>query len=262
VHPTHPFRALEDRFADRRDAGRRLGELLRARGAPTGSVVLALPRGGVPVGHEIAQALGAPLDVLVVRKLGVPWHEELAMGAIARGVRVLNDDVLLAAHVGRAELEEVTLREQAELERRERAYRGGRPPVDVTDAHVVVVDDGLATGATMRAAVSALRRLSPASITVAVPVGSAESLDEIGALADDVVFVHAPRWFRSVGEWYADFRPTTDAEVRALLDARPHAPPLPYAANARPEPGRIARHVDPAVALVRTHARPLAGARA
>jgi predicted phosphoribosyltransferase len=181
-------------------------------------VVLALPRGGVPVGYEVARALGAPLDVFVVRKLGLPGHPELAMGAIASGgVRVLNEDVLRSIAVSQAGIDAVTRTEQLELERRERAYRDGRPLVPIEGRVVILLDDGLATGSTMRAAVLAARRLQPARVVVAVPIGAWQTCQELRDGADDVVCAFTPEPFRAVGLWYADFSQTTDAEVRQLL---------------------------------------------
>ncbi|MFP5371942.1 MAG: phosphoribosyltransferase [Actinomycetes bacterium] len=211
------------RYADRQAAGTALGHRLRAAALPPAdTVVLGLPRGGVLVAAGVAQALAAPLDVLVVRKLGLPWQPELAMGAIAavgdavETVRV--ESVLAAASVDPETFEAVRERELAELRRREAAYRGGRPPVALTGRAVVVVDDGLATGATMRAAVVAVRRQAPSAVLAAVPVGS---LSACSALADDVdelVCLSAPPGFRAVGQAYADFSETSDAEVRAALD--------------------------------------------
>lgn len=206
------------RFADRLAAGRRLATALAAYKGQGDVVVLGLPRGGVPVAYEVARALGAPLDVFLVRKLGVPGHEELAMGAIASGgVRVLNEDVLEGLRIPPRVIEDVTDIEAAELERRERAYRGGRPPLDVRGRVVIVVDDGLATGSTMRAAVAALRRLEPARIVVAVPTGASETCAMLRDEADEVVCLTTPDPFHAVGLWYDDFRPTTDDQVRALL---------------------------------------------
>ncbi len=206
------------RFADRLAAGRRLATALAAYKGQGDVVVLGLPRGGVPVAYEVARALGAPLDVFLVRKLGVPGHEELAMGAIASGgVRVLNEDVLEGLRIPPRVIEDVTDIEAAELERRERAYRGGRPPFDVRGRVVIVVDDGLATGSTMRAAVAALRRLEPARIVVAVPTGASETCAMLRDEADEVVCLTTPDPFHAVGLWYDDFRPTTDDQVRALL---------------------------------------------
>ena len=187
------------------------------RGRPD-VVVLGLPRGGVPVAHEVAVALGAPLDVFVVRKLGVPGHAELAMGAIAPGgVRVLNDSVVRALGIPEAVIDEVARAEEAELERRARAYRGDRPPLDLAGRTVVVVDDGLATGATMRAAVSALLAFGPASVVVGVPVGARSTCRELSREQVDVVCARRPAIFQAVGEWYVDFSPTTDEEIRRLL---------------------------------------------
>jgi predicted phosphoribosyltransferase len=209
------------RFADRRAAGRALGE--RLAGSVSGdAVVLGLPRGGVLVAAEVASVLDAPLDVLVVRKLGLPWQPELAMGAIAgvgdavETVRV--ESVLAAVDVPPAGFEEVRQRELTELQRREAAYRGGRPPVPLAGRPVIVVDDGLATGATMRAAVLALRRQAPLGITVAVPVGSPRACDALAADVDDMLCLLAPQSFRAVGQAYTDFAETTDEEVRAALD--------------------------------------------
>jgi predicted phosphoribosyltransferase len=206
-------------YRDRYDAGRILASQLMAYADRADVLVLALPRGGVPVAHEIAQALHAPLDVFLVRKLGLPGHEELAMGAIASGgVRVLNDDVVRVLQVPDDVIETVAAAEQQELERRERLYRGERPPLDVRGKIVILVDDGLATGASMRAAVAALRQMGPARIVVAVPVGSAETCAEMHDVADEVVCGYTPEPFRAVGLWYEDFSQTTDAEVRELLN--------------------------------------------
>ena len=204
-------------FRDRRDAGRRLAAELQAYADRPGVMVLALPRGGVPVGYEVARALGAPLDVFMVRKLGVPWHEELAMGALASGgVRVLDPDVIRETRVSEAQIAQVTADEQAELERRERQYRGNRPNPDVRGKTVIIVDDGLATGATMRAALQALGTLGPARLVVAVPVAPAETCAALRAIADEVVCVETPVGFAAVGSWYEDFSETTDEEVRRL----------------------------------------------
>jgi predicted phosphoribosyltransferase len=183
------------------------------------TLVLALPRGGVPVGFEVAHALGAPLEVFVVRKLGVPWHEELAMGAIASGgVRVLDPDLIRAARVSEEEVERVTATERAELARREKQYRGDRPFPDVHGKTVILVDDGLATGATMRAAVAALRQEGPARTVVAVPVAAPQACDALRDIADEIVCVETPEDFQAVGLWYEEFAQTTDEEVHELLD--------------------------------------------
>ena len=206
------------RYQDRRHAGRVLGESLAALAGRPDVVVLGLPRGGVPVAWEVARRLAAPLDVFVVRKLGYPGHEELAMGAIASGgVRVLNPEVI-SRGVSREEIEEATVREELELERRERLFRGDRPPLPIAGKTVVLVDDGLATGSTMRAAVRALRRKDARQIVVAVPVGARSTCAELEAEADEVVCTATPQPFHAVGLWYDDFSQTTDEEVRALLE--------------------------------------------
>jgi predicted phosphoribosyltransferase len=204
-------------FKDRRDAGRALAKALGAwRGRPD-VLVLALPRGGVPVAWEVARALGAPLDVLVVRKLGFPGQEEYAMGAIAAGgVRVMGE-VGGGWPVSARELEAVVAREQAELVRREQRYRAGRPPLDLAGRVLILVDDGLATGATMSAAVQAARAGNPKRVVVAVPVASPEAVQSLGALADEVVCLFTPEHFRAVGLWYLDFTQTSDEEVDKLL---------------------------------------------
>jgi predicted phosphoribosyltransferase len=182
-------------------------------------LVLALPRGGVPVAFEVAQALHAPLDVFVVRKLGVPGHEELAMGAIATGgVRVLNEDVVFGLGIPEQVIDEVAREQQEELRRRERLYRGDRPAPDVRGRTVILVDDGLATGSTMRAAVAALRQQGPGRIVVAVPVGAVETCADFRGEADDVVCARSPEPFYAVGLWYNDFTQTTDEEVHDLLE--------------------------------------------
>ncbi|MFO7899172.1 MAG: phosphoribosyltransferase [Planctomycetota bacterium] len=204
-------------FRDRREAGRKLADAL-AGYAGEDVVTLALPRGGVPVGYEVARALGAPLDVFVVRKLGVPGHEELAMGAIASGgARVMNDDVLASVRITEEGIERIVERERAELERREQAYRGDRGPANVSGRTAILVDDGLATGASMRAAVQAVRTRDPAKIVVAVPTAPARTVDAFRREVDDVVCLVTPRPFFAVGGSYMDFAQTTDAEVRQLL---------------------------------------------
>jgi predicted phosphoribosyltransferase len=182
-------------------------------------IVLALPRGGVPVAFEVARALHAPLDVFLVRKLGLPGHEEFAMGAIASGgVRVLNEDVVRALRIPENVIEAVSAAEQRELERRERLYRGDRPPPAVRGRTVILVDDGLATGSTMRAALTALRRQGAARIVVAVPIGAPETCAEFEREADDVICARTPEPFYAVGLWYGDFSQTTDEEVHDLLE--------------------------------------------
>lgn len=218
------------RFRDRNEAGRRLAEKLRAYANRPDVLVLALPRGGVPVAYEIARALGAPLDVFVVRKLGVPGYEELAMGAVATGgVGVLNDQLVQRLRIPEYVIEAVATREQQELARRERLYRGGRPPPEVRGRTVILVDDGLATGATMRAAIMALRKLQPARIVVAVPTASSETCEELKPEVDDIICAITPDPFLAVGHWYQDFSQTTDDEVRELLARRqdPGEPPPP-----------------------------------
>ena len=205
-------------FRDRTDAGRRLAARLVKYAGRAGVLVLALPRGGVPVAFEVARALGAPLGVFLVRKLGAPGHEELAMGAIASGgVCVVNEPVVRELRVSGVEFEGVAARERAELERRERAYLGDREAPDARGRTIVLVDDGLATGSTMRAAATALRRQGPERVVVAVPVASRETCEELRAEVDEVVCAETPEPFRGVGRWYADFSQTTDEEVRALL---------------------------------------------
>jgi predicted phosphoribosyltransferase len=217
-------------FRDRFEAGRVLAERLSAYADRPDVVVLALPRGGVPVAYEVAKALHASLDVFLVRKLGVPGREELAMGAIASGgVYVLNEEAVQALGIPDEVIQQVALEEQRELERRERVYRGDRPHPDVRGKIVILVDDGLATGSTMRAAVAALRRQGPAKILVAVPVGSPETCSELQAVADEAICARTPEPFYAVGLWYEDFSQTTDEEVRELLqraaaDYAHHAP--------------------------------------
>ncbi len=204
-------------FPDRATAGRSLGRSLARYAGRDDVLVLALPRGGVPVAYEVARALGAPLDLFLVRKLGMLGNPEIAMGAIASGgVRVLNDE-LLPPGVRPEEIEIVARRENAELERRERLYRGDLPPPEVRGRTVILVDDGLATGASMRAAIRALRQLGPRRVVVAVPVGAADACRELGTEADEVLCGRTPEPFVAVGLWYDDFSETTDEEVRALL---------------------------------------------
>jgi predicted phosphoribosyltransferase len=210
-------------FRDRSDAGRQLAARVSAYANRPDVLVLALPRGGVPVGFEVARELNTPLDVFLVRKLGLPGQEELAMGAIATsGVRVLNDDVVQTLQIPEEVIDEVAAREQQELQRRERLYRDDRPPCPVRGRTVILVDDGLATGSTMRAAVAALRQQHPARIIVAVPVGAAQTCTELETEADEVVCIHTPEPFYAVGLWYSQFSQTTDAEVHELLGRAVH----------------------------------------
>jgi predicted phosphoribosyltransferase len=212
-------------FPDRRAAGVELAAKLREYAGRSDVVVLGLPRGGVPVAYEIAAALDVPLDVFLVRKLGVPGHPELAMGAIASGgARVLNDDVVRWYGIPETVIDEAAQRETIELERRRREYQREQPPVELRGHTVVIVDDGLATGSTMKAAVQAIRDQGAARIVVAVPVGAPESCDELREVADQVVCARTPEHFSAVGQWYRDFAQTTDAEVRTLLSrASPRA---------------------------------------
>jgi putative phosphoribosyl transferase len=211
----------EPRFRDRSDAGQRLASELMAYANHPDVIVLALPRGGVPVAYEVARALNAPMDVFLVRKLGVPGYEELAMGAVASGgVRVLNDQVVSGLRIPEYVIDAVAAWEQNELARREQLYRGDRPPPDVRGRTVILVDDGLATGATMHAAIKALRELQPARIVVAVPTASPETCNELRAEVDDVICAITPEPFYAVGLWYEDFSQTTDEEVRELLARR------------------------------------------
>jgi putative phosphoribosyl transferase len=205
-------------FLDRREAGRALGAKLASYGRRNDVIVLGVPRGGVPVAFEVALALDAPLDVFLVRKLGVPGQEELAMGAIASGgVRVLNSSVIQQLQISAGDIERAANREERELRRREVSYRGDRPPLDLRGRIAILVDDGLATGSSMRAAVEAARKLAPARIVVAVPVAPLSTAQEMRRIADDVACVATPEPFYSVGRFYEEFDQTTDAEVRELL---------------------------------------------
>ena len=200
-------------------------------------VIFALPRGGVPVAYEVALQLRAPLDVFVVRKLGVPGHEELAMGAIAsNGVQVLNEETIRAFALTDAEIAEVARIERREVERRESDYRAGRPPIEATGETVILIDDGLATGSSMRAAIQALRRLNPASVIAAVPVAAPDTCSEMASEADDMVCAVTPEPFIAVGVWYEDFSQTTDKEVRELLSRAAREIPRRNAHAASPYP--------------------------
>jgi len=206
-------------FHNRTEAGRLLGATLARRDWPKDSIVLALPRGGVPVAFEVARALGLPLDVIVVRKLGVPWQPELAMGAIASGgVRVLDQQLIRMEGISQEDIEAIATREEQEAERREQLYRAGRPSLlELLNRTVILVDDGLATGSTMLAAVKCVKTLQPSAVIVAVPVASRQACAHIREEADECMCLAAPKLFRAVGEWYQDFRQTSDAEVRDLL---------------------------------------------
>jgi putative phosphoribosyl transferase len=205
-------------YENRVEAGQQLAERLLNYRDRDDVVVLALPRGGVPVAHQLARALGAPMDVFVVRKLGVPGHEELAMGAIATGgIRVINEDVVVPLGIPSTVVDSVASSEQIELDRREQLYRGGRAPIGLANKTVILVDDGLATGSTMRAAVQAVRQQRPARVVVAVPVGAPSTCAELAREADEVICVRMPDPFVAVGLWYRDFAPTPDHEVRELL---------------------------------------------
>ena len=209
---------MERAFANRTEAGRLLAEKLEKYANRNDVIVLGLPRGGVPVAYEVAKRLHVPLDVFIVRKLGVPGFEELAAGAIASGsVRVLNEDVMRAIPYGDAAIEAVTAKETVELQRREQIYREGRPAPELRDKIVMLVDDGLATGATMRAAVKALRQSGAAKIVVAVPVGPPDTCREIAQEADETICLSTPEFFQAVGQYYQDFSQTSDDDVRKLL---------------------------------------------
>jgi putative phosphoribosyl transferase len=210
---------MAERFLNRVEAGRQLAERLLRYAGRDDVLVLGLPRGGLPVAFEIAMALDAPLDVFIVRKLGLPGHEEFGIGAIASAeVRVVDEAVLRAYDVDKEALERITARERLELERRERLYRDDRPFPAIEDRVVILVDDGLATGSTMRAAIAALRKKGPSRIVVAVPVGARETCTSMAGLVDEVICLETPEPFYAVGLWYEDFAQTDDAEVHELLE--------------------------------------------
>jgi putative phosphoribosyl transferase len=206
-------------FNDRTDAGKRLAERLSTYANREDVLILALPRGGVPVAFEIAKELNVRMDVFIVRKLGVPGNEELAMGAIASGnIRALNEDVIKSFHINQKLIDEVTANEIRDLERRERIYRGNRPAPKIRGSTVILIDDGLATGATMRAAVAAVKSKNPAEVIVAVPVAAPDTCSAFGYEVDEIICVATPEPFYGVGAWYEDFSQTTDKEVVELLD--------------------------------------------
>ena len=216
---------MERAFANRSEAGQLLAEKLGKYAGRDDVIVLGLPRGGVPVAYEVAKLLGAPLDVFIVRKLGVPGFEELAAGAIASGnVRVLNEDVMRAIPHADTAIESVTTREAAELKRREQTYREGRPPPELHNRVVILVDDGLATGATMRVAVKALQQSGAAKIVVAVPVGPPDTCREVKQEADEMICLSTPEFFQAVGQYYEDFSQTSDDDVRQLLSQAAQEP--------------------------------------
>lgn len=208
-----------EQFKDRREAGKMLAQRLSAYIGRLDVIVFALPRGGVPVAYEVALALNAPLDVLIVRKLGLPGQEELALGAIASGgIHILNEDIIRALAVPEEAINVVARKEFQELQRREQMYRGDRPASDVRDRTAILIDDGLATGASMRAAVAGLRAQQPARIVIAVPVAAPETCSAFEFEVDEIVCLMTPEPFLGVGRWYADFRQTTDEEVRTFLE--------------------------------------------
>ncbi|SCX53173.1 phosphoribosyltransferase [Nitrosospira sp. Nsp1] len=207
-------------FADRAEAGKRLAEALVGYAGRTDVLVLALPRGGVPVAYEVARTLAVPMDLWLVRKLGVPGQEELAMGAIAgKDTRVLNRDIINVLNIDKTTIEAVIVKEQAELERRNRLYRQGRPSPDIEGKTIIIIDDGLATGATMRAAIASLRQAGAARIIAAVPVGAASTCGKVEQDADELVCLYTPEPFYGVGQWYDDFSQTSDESVLALLES-------------------------------------------
>ena len=243
------------RLRDRIDAGRQLAAQLTEYAGRSDVLVLALPRGGVPVAFEVATALGAPLDVFLVRKLGVPGHPELAMGAIAAGgVEVLSEDLIRDLAIPRALIQQVAVRERLELERRDRLFRGNRQPSILRDRTIILVDDGLATGSTMEAAIVALRAQAPAKIVVAAPVGARDTCERLGRLADRVVCLATPEPFNAVGLWHEQFSQTTDEEVTRLLALAD--------GSVRPSSSRSTKRANPVSApvdVVRARAQRLTG---
>jgi putative phosphoribosyl transferase len=222
-------------FENRSDAGKKLAKALLSYAEDPRVVVLGLPRGGIPVAYEVAIALKVPLDVFVVRKLGLPGQEELAMGAIASGgIRFLNEEVLRFAHVPKETIEWVTRQEKIELERREKMYRGERPPLDIAGKIVILVDDGLATGSTMRAAVEAVKERSPLKVIVAVPLAAIDTCHDFESLVDQIICLSTPEPFHAVGIWYEDFPQASDEEVNELLDRGMKRTPTNIADVAKP----------------------------
>lgn len=219
---THGMSAI--RFQNRKEGGRRLSEKLRRYASDPTAIILGLPRGGVVTASEVAAALDLPLDVVVVRKLGTPGQKELAMGAIARGIRVLNEDVIQALHIEKAQIDAVAKGEEEELLRREKLFRGDRPPLTLTGRTAIIVDDGLATGSTMLAAVQCIRAQKPKRIVIAVPVAPAATVERFRKEVDELICLSVPEFFSAVGEWYDDFAQVEDAEVVALMEkAQPAA---------------------------------------
>ncbi|MDB6065636.1 MAG: putative phosphoribosyltransferase [Pedosphaera sp.] len=210
-------------YQNRYEAGEALAAKLRHHAGDPNLLVLALPRGGVPVGYEVATALNAPLDIFLVRKLGVPGYEELAMGAVASGgVKILNDDVIQQVGISGNMIDAIVQEKERELEQQEKIYRGERPPAEIKGRTVILVDDGLATGASMRAAVKAVKKKGPKSVIVAVPIGSVQTCHQLQTEVDEVVCGMTPDPFYAVGAWYSDFMQITDEEVRELLDHAAH----------------------------------------
>lgn len=212
---------MVNRFRNRTEAGKTLAQYLTDYANQENLLVLALPRGGVPVAFEVAKALNAPLDVCIVRKLGVPGHKELAMGAIAAGgIRVLNADVINTLGIDKEAIQAVAAEELEELQRRDRTYRGYAPPINVKDKTVILIDDGIATGSTMRAAIATLNEQQPKKIVVAIPVAPASTYKELQSEVDQVVCLQIPEYLSAIGLWYEDFSQTTDEEVKEILDFR------------------------------------------